>query len=194
VFRANQSSPYKLPQSEITFTTVSPVYEYSQSRLWLAYGVAIAISILIVIAGLTVVYLSGAAYNNNFSNTLRLARGAHLSHEVIDGDHDGKEPLPEYLEKATISFAGTALWQKQASGEAKYDLVPTQGLKATSLADDRDADVESGGRSIRHSETGVHDVDADHEEGAVMSSQSSGSDEVARSANIFARREQEDMR
>jgi hypothetical protein len=111
-----------------------------------------------VIAGLTVMYLGGAAYNNNFSNILLLARGAHLSHEVIDGDHDGKEPLPEYLEKATISFAGTALWQKQASGEAKYDLVPTQGPKAASLVDDRDPDVESGGCSIRRSEIEVHDV------------------------------------
>jgi hypothetical protein len=178
----------------VTFTTISPVYEYSQSRLWLAYGIAIAISILIVIAGLVVMYLGGAAYNNNFSNILRLARGAHISHEIIDWDHDGKEPLPEYLEKANISFSGTALWQKQASGEAKYDLVPTQGPKAATLVNDRDPDVESGGRSIHDSETEVHDVDTDHAERSVISSQSSGSDEVARSENTLARREQEDIR
>ena len=92
--RFNDSSPYKLPQSEVTFSTISPIYEYSQTRLWLAYGVAIAISAVIVIAGLAVMYTSSMAYNNNFSNILRLARGARLSHEVADEDHDGKEPLP----------------------------------------------------------------------------------------------------
>lgn len=55
------------------------------------------------------------AYNNNFSNILRLARGAHLSHEVADEDHDGKEPLPGYLKKTTITFANTTLWRQQDS-------------------------------------------------------------------------------
>jgi hypothetical protein len=136
-----------------------------------------------VIAGLVVMYTGGAAYNNNFSNILRLARGAHLSHEIIDGDDDGKEPLPRYLEKAAISFAGTALWQKEANGEAKYDLVPTHGSKAATFRDDRDLDVESGGRSTHHPSTEVRDADAGPQERSAVSSQATGSDEETRSAN-----------
>jgi hypothetical protein len=102
------------------------VYEYAGHRLWLAYGLAIAISALIVIAGLVVMYLSSAAYSSSFSTILRLGRGAHLSQEIVDGDHDGKDPLPEYLEKTTISFAGTGLWKKDADGNADYELVSVQ--------------------------------------------------------------------
>jgi hypothetical protein len=35
-----------------------------------------------------------------------------LSQKIVEKDYDGKEPLPEYLEKATISFAGSALWRQ----------------------------------------------------------------------------------
>ena len=76
---------------------MSPVYEYSDYKLWLAYGLAITISVITVIAGLIVMYLSSAAYNSSFSTILRLGRGAHLSREIVDGDHGGKEPLPKYL-------------------------------------------------------------------------------------------------
>lgn len=88
---------------------ISSDYEYPTGRLWLACGLAIAISTLIVIAGLIVMYLSSAAYNSSFSTILRLSGGAHLGQEIVDDDHDGKEPLPEYLAKSNISFAGAAL-------------------------------------------------------------------------------------
>jgi len=52
-----------------------------------------------------------------------------LSQEIIDGDRDGKEPLPDYLEKATILFAGTALWEQDANGDAGYQLVSVQAYE-----------------------------------------------------------------
>lgn len=124
--RPNKSSSYKPPQSQVTFTTMSPVYEYSDYKLWLAYGLAITISVITVIAGLIVMYLSSAAYNSSFSMILRLGRGAHLSREIVDGDHDGKEPLPKYLEKATISFAGSAVRNDYANSDGEYELVSVQ--------------------------------------------------------------------
>jgi hypothetical protein len=81
---------------------------------------------LIVIAGLTVMYISGATYNSSFSTILRLAKGAHLSHEIADKDYDGTEPLPKYLEKATISFAGSALSNDYANSDSEYELVSVQ--------------------------------------------------------------------
>ena len=130
--RPNKSSSYKPPQSQVTFITISPVYEYSDYKLWLAYGLAITISVITVIAGLIVMYLSSAAYNSSFSTILRLGRGAHLSREIVDGDHDGKEPLPKYLEKATISFAGSAVRNHYANSDGEYELVsvviPSAGI------------------------------------------------------------------
>lgn len=144
ILRPNKSSSYKPPQSQVTFTTISPVYEYSGHRLWLAYGLAIAISVLIVIAGLIVMYLSSAAYNSSFSTILRLGRGADLSQEIVDGDHDGKEPLPEYLEKATISFAGTALRKQGSYGDPEYELVPVQATDVLTTQE------SPGGRADSH--------------------------------------------
>lgn len=120
------------------------MYEYSGHRLWLAYGLATAISTIIVAAGLIVMFLSSAAYNSSFSTMLRLGRGAHLSQEIVDGDHDGKEPLPKYLEKATISFAGTALWRKDADRDAEYELIPVQTSEHAAIQ------VRSGGRAGSH--------------------------------------------
>ena len=144
MFSHNKSSPYKPPQSLVTFTATSSVYAYSSPRLWLAYGLAIAITVLIVTAGLTVMYISSAAYNSSFSTILRLARGAQLSHEIVDKDYDGKEPLPKYLEKAIISFAGAALWNQGANSDAEYELVPVQAPERVSMQESPD------GRSVSH--------------------------------------------
>jgi hypothetical protein len=145
--RPNKSSPYKLPQTEVTFTSTSPLYEYSSSRLWFAYGLAIAMATLIVIAGLTVIYISSAAYTNSFSTTLRLARGAHLSQEIMEKDYDGKEPLPEYLEKATISFAGSVLREK----DAEYELVPVYAPEPATTQESPDWHAGSYGQSALQS-------------------------------------------
>jgi hypothetical protein len=185
--RPNKSSSYKSPQSQVTFTTISPVYEYSGHRLWLAYGLAIAISVLIVIAGLVVMYLSSAAYNSSFSTILRLGRGAHLSQEIVHGDHDGKEPLPEYLEKATISFAGTALRKQGSNGDAEYELVPVQapGLLTTQES--------PGGRADSHRPSTLQSSigECEGRESNVMSPdepvrwpQGNGSDARSHSSNI----------
>lgn len=135
---------------------ISPAYEYSKSRLWLAYGVAIAISAVIIVAGLTVMSMGSAAYNNNFSNILRLARGAHLSHEVANEDHDGKEPLPKHLQKATISFADTALWRQHASNDPEYKLVPVEASEHAALHDGHDTYAEPGAQPSHQSRNEAH--------------------------------------
>jgi hypothetical protein len=108
-------------------------------------------SALIVIAGLTVMYISSAAYTNSFSTTLRLARGAHLSQEIVEKDYDGKEPLPEYLEKATISFAGSALWRQDANSDAEYELVPVYAPEPVTTQEGSDWRAVSCGQSALQS-------------------------------------------
>ena len=151
--RPNKSSPYRPPQSKVTFTATSPLYEYSSSRLWLAYGLAIAMTTLIVIAGLTVMYISSAAYTNSFSTTLRLARGAHLSQKIVGKDYDGKEPLPEYLENATISFAGSALWRQDAHSDAEYELIPVCAPEPVTKQESPDWHADSYGQLALQSST-----------------------------------------
>lgn len=80
------------------------IYVYSQAKLWLAYGIAIATSLVAVIAGLIAMWLNGAAYSFCFSTFLRISRGAHVDAEIQPCDMDGRDPLPKYLRTATVSF------------------------------------------------------------------------------------------
>ena len=100
-------------------------------------------STLNVIAGLTVMYISSAAYTNSFSTTLRLARGAHLSQEIVEMDYDGKEPLPQYLEKATIAFAGSVLWRQDANSDVEYELVPVYAPEPVTTQESSDWRADS---------------------------------------------------
>lgn len=103
--RPNKSSPFFPPPANVAFATISNVYEYSQKKLWLAYGIAIGVSLAAVVVGLVVMWLNDAAYNNSFSSLLRLSRGAQLNRKIVPKDYDGREPLPKYLEKGVIRFA-----------------------------------------------------------------------------------------
>lgn len=163
---------------------ISPIYEYSRSRLWLAYGLAIAISAFIVIAGLTVMYLGSAAYNNNFSNILRLARGAHLSHEIFEEDHDGKEPLPKYLEKATVSFSGTAPWRHHAASDTEYKHIPAQVSEHSIAQNHHNPDPSSGRLSPRRASAELHDADTTPRERSPIISQAASFDGESHSPRV----------
>ncbi|KAF7189635.1 hypothetical protein HII31_09079 [Pseudocercospora fuligena] len=60
---------------------------------------------VIVIFGIFAILLNNAAYSDDFSTILRLARGAQLSTSMHPADADGKDPLPAYLKSAKVIFA-----------------------------------------------------------------------------------------
>ena len=86
-----------------------PVYIYARSRLWLAYGLGIACSTLIVCIGMLAIYMNGASFSNTFSTLLRLGRGASLSSEIEKVDLDGRDPLPEYIKNMKVKFSKTSV-------------------------------------------------------------------------------------
>ena len=161
--RPNKSSPFYPPPSNVTFLTLHSVYEYSHYKLWLAYGLAVAASGMIVILGLVIMYLSGTSYSNNFSSLLCLSRGARLSRKIVESDYDGNEPLPKYLEKAKINFAGGALSRTAASGNPEYVPVPTQALDAEATKHEMSVDVEPRDGSPSHSHADRNENEATQE-------------------------------
>ncbi|OBT77267.1 hypothetical protein VF21_04048 [Pseudogymnoascus sp. 05NY08] len=72
--------------------------------LWIAYGIAILVVLIGAIVGLTSRIMSGGSYSSKFSTFMRVTQGAHLSTSVREKDLDGKDPLPEYISKGTISW------------------------------------------------------------------------------------------
>jgi hypothetical protein len=49
-------------------------------------------------------FSSGVAYTNHFSTILRTARHANMETSILPEDADGKDPLPKYLARASVSF------------------------------------------------------------------------------------------
>lgn len=85
---------------------------YSTWQLWLAYGIAIGLSTLCVIAGSIDLLRAGKSYNSTFSTVMRTTRGAQLSVEVDLLDTDGRSPLPTYIKGATFTLKSAELKRK----------------------------------------------------------------------------------
>ncbi|RSL68340.1 hypothetical protein CEP54_002880 [Fusarium duplospermum] len=105
LLQPNKHSAFKPNDTEVTFSTMHPVYIYARNRLWLAYGLGIACSILILCIGMLAIHMNGASFSNTFSTLLRRGRGASLSSEIEKVDLDGRDPLPEYIKDMKIKFS-----------------------------------------------------------------------------------------
>ncbi|RSM02832.1 hypothetical protein CEP52_007730 [Fusarium oligoseptatum] len=109
LLQPNKHSAFKPNDTEVAFSTMHPVYIYARNRLWLAYGLGIACSTLIVCIGMLAIYMNGASFSNTFSTLLRLGRGASLSSEIEKVDLDGRDPLPEYIKDMKIKFSKSSV-------------------------------------------------------------------------------------
>ncbi|KAF7169502.1 hypothetical protein CNMCM5623_002187 [Aspergillus felis] len=92
-----------LPDTNITVTSYHNIYIYTRSILWTAYGIALGVTLLSVVAG-TVVYLSNhGSYSSKFSTIFRVTQGATVSVELNTEDCSGFDPLPDHLAKAQMT-------------------------------------------------------------------------------------------
>ena len=89
-------------QAEV-FTMIN-VYHYGVGGLWLAYGIATAVSLLGVLVGIYAIWRNGACYQNNFSTFVRTTQDESLVGAV--GRDNGAEPLPRDLGERSIRLAG----------------------------------------------------------------------------------------
>jgi hypothetical protein len=102
--RPDTSALHAPTKVNVTENIYQNQYDYSASKLWLSYGVALGVVLLAAFAGFASLIMNGAGFSNDFSTILRASRTAKLSEEVRIGDADGKDPLPKYLSKATVAF------------------------------------------------------------------------------------------
>jgi hypothetical protein len=88
----------------VTIQNWRNIYVYSPWLLWFPYGFSIALATVAVILGTICLISSGASFSATFSTILRVSHEAKLSSSVYDADADGRDPLPEHLAKAELSF------------------------------------------------------------------------------------------
>lgn len=129
LLQPNKHSAFKPQNTTVTFSTMHPVYIYARSRLWLAYGLGIACSTLIVGIGMVVIYMNGASFSNTFSTLLRLSRGASLSSEIEKVDLDGRDPLPEYIKDVKVKFSKGSVQTDEYIPMSEADEWETEGRR-----------------------------------------------------------------
>ena len=89
----------------VTFDEYRNVYIYDAVALWVAYGLAISFTALVVLVGGTAMTLNGIAYDNHFSTVLRTSRiqiSPIKDKAQYAVDDDGGRPLPKQLREALI--------------------------------------------------------------------------------------------
>jgi hypothetical protein len=84
----------------VTIQTWRNIYVYSPAFLWLPYGVSIALATVAVVLGTICLVNNGSS----FSTILRVSHEASLTTPVREVDADGRDPLPNHLAKAELSF------------------------------------------------------------------------------------------
>ncbi|QIX02172.1 hypothetical protein AMS68_007689 [Peltaster fructicola] len=144
------SSSYTAPKLvTVSSVTYLNYYVYQPGKLWLAYGLGIGFTAMAVTLGLICICLNDAAYSNNFSTVLRIARNAHLSPEMQDRDSSGVDPLPKYISNALIDFYDTSMAKKGDEGSDLAHVEDKQPTAASALL----ADDESISSNAHHQAT-----------------------------------------
>lgn len=92
-------------------------YAYSRAILWITYGIAIFLTLLSVLLGMLANRANHGSYSSTFSTIMRTTRNATLSSEIRLADCSGKDPLPEYVSDATISFLNPGKFNIEAVKE-----------------------------------------------------------------------------
>jgi hypothetical protein len=104
--RPNYSSPHAPARlTKVTFHNNHNIYLYSKSTLWIAYGTAIFFTLIAMLIGLLSMLKNNVAYANNFSIVLRVAKTATMNVEILEGEGDGRQPLPARLANARVQMS-----------------------------------------------------------------------------------------
>jgi hypothetical protein len=107
--RPNISSPYTPSNVSISLPKYQTVYVYTPTKLWTPYGLAILFTTISVAIGLYAMVSNGAAYTNHFSTILRTTRFANIDPDVLPENGDGKDPMPNHLARAVVSFSADGI-------------------------------------------------------------------------------------
>lgn len=107
----------------VTFNLYGNVYDYDLAKLWLPYGLAIAVTVLNVAIGLFSIFQTGASFTADFSTIIRMAKNAEvLGADTMEATLPGKDPLPRML-------AGSKFALRPGQVIVEHELRSVQGTK-----------------------------------------------------------------
>ncbi|KAL3478958.1 hypothetical protein BJX99DRAFT_93954 [Aspergillus californicus] len=107
-------------------------YVYASRNLFIAYGVAVFVSLLCIIAGILTMWDNGITFTDSFSTILRATRNKKFDEIVPDDSTTGADPPPESLSNTRVQWM-------PASGrdDAVAGLKPLQTMAEPEKAESR---------------------------------------------------------
>jgi hypothetical protein len=79
------------------------VYSYNAQNLWLAYGVAIFVTLFSLVVGFYAIYSNGVSYRTSFSTIMATTRNRVLD-DVMIGSSLGADPMREDVMQTRLRF------------------------------------------------------------------------------------------
>ncbi|GIZ43183.1 hypothetical protein CKM354_000642100 [Cercospora kikuchii] len=119
----NITAPNAPDNVTVTINSMGNIYSYSAEKLWLAYGLAIGVTIINVGFGLLAIFRTGASFTLNFSTIVRAAKNAGISIETDEQEHPGKDPLPEQWKRATFEIRPHVVYEIRSLKSGAYTSV-----------------------------------------------------------------------
>jgi hypothetical protein len=123
----NYHSTFAPARTNVTSYAEHNVYAYAVSRLWLAYGLAIAFSTLAVGLGLLGVNANKGTYTTDFSTILRAVLSGNLRVETITAEQDARGALSPEMGRRKIWVSGPG------SGDSEFKEPSTTSKDGTTV-------------------------------------------------------------
>lgn len=141
--RPNVSSITAPGPVNVTLITYHNEYFYAAWKLWIPYGIAIAVTAITNFGGIVIMIRCNAAYSDSFATIFRAARGANTSEDIQNSDRDGRDPLPRYLARMEVWFPEATEFASQnvvaahqkpvvADGASQAEAMPSVDLALSS--------------------------------------------------------------
>lgn len=99
-----RTSDIDSPLGNVTVWTAQNEYSYNPRNLYIAYGIGVFITIVVVIVGFVCIYTSSQSYGASFSTILRATRNEKLDELVTTRDTLSSQPLSKKLAQRRLIF------------------------------------------------------------------------------------------
>ncbi|KAJ5494704.1 hypothetical protein N7463_010791 [Penicillium fimorum] len=107
-----------VPDTNVTITSYHNIYVYTRPILWAAYGAALSVTTLCVVAGILLYFSNDGSYSSKFSTIFRVTQGAMISTELGMKDYSGLDPLPDHIANAKLTTGDNPDHPARASSTA----------------------------------------------------------------------------
>jgi hypothetical protein len=104
----------------ITRFSAQNAFSYEPRNLFIAYGIGILFSMIIVIYGLLCIKSASASYANSFSTIVRTTRNPGLDAVVPNAETSGAEPLSKNIRKIRLKLRRQGKGLEGGSDEATF--------------------------------------------------------------------------